>query len=505
MTISLLVGADVIRSYKRLSYTPWHALAEFVDNSTQSYFNNKKRLDRAFKTEKEKLEVRIVYDRENGKLRISDNAMGMDAEELQQALKLGQPPTIRTGRSQYGLGMKTAACWFGDEWTVKTKKLGEGKEHTVTVNVERVANGDLRLPYKATPKSEDLHGTIVEIGLLHSELRGRTLGKIKRFLKSMYRVDLREGVLALYWEGDPLIWDEESQFLKNQKGEPYKKSFDFPVNGKRVYGHVGILAQGQSGRPNAGFSILRRGRVIRGHPDAWRPEEIFGQLLGSNDLINQRITGEINLDDFEVSHTKDDILWQGDDEDLVQDQLRLESLDFVQIAKEPRKGKNDTRGPSETEVQAAVDEITTELESKQFVDLLELEDVPPPEVADRVLAPMLATAEGEDPRFKVVLGDTTLVAYLSTDDSPNDPYFATDVSGTDIVVVINQRHPHWSQLVGSEGVLNYLRHCVYDAVSEWKCRRLNAPLRPNTIKLLKDALLRLPSEIEQDVEQPRSA
>ena len=36
----LILGYDVVRSYKRLSYTPWHALAEFVDNSTQAYMDN---------------------------------------------------------------------------------------------------------------------------------------------------------------------------------------------------------------------------------------------------------------------------------------------------------------------------------------------------------------------------------------------------------------------------------------------------------------------------------
>src|SRR5207253_658559 len=104
-----------------------------------------------------------------------------------------------------------------------------------------------------------------------------------------------------------------------------------------------ILGQGSSGRPNAGFSILRRGRVIRGHPNNWRPEEIFGQEQGSNNLINQRITGEINLDMFEVSHTKDDILWQGDEEDQVQAKLKDESADFINIARPPRKGSKDSR------------------------------------------------------------------------------------------------------------------------------------------------------------------
>ena len=46
-SIQLELGLQVIQSYKRLAYTPWHAIAELVDNSTQSYFDNRDVLDEA--------------------------------------------------------------------------------------------------------------------------------------------------------------------------------------------------------------------------------------------------------------------------------------------------------------------------------------------------------------------------------------------------------------------------------------------------------------------------
>ena len=76
------LGLDVLRSYKRMAYEPWTALGEFVDNSTQSYFNNKEVLDKALAAEGTNLEVSIVYEKEDsGVLRISDNAMGMNRDE----------------------------------------------------------------------------------------------------------------------------------------------------------------------------------------------------------------------------------------------------------------------------------------------------------------------------------------------------------------------------------------------------------------------------------------
>ena len=124
MSIQLIIGPDAITSYRRLAYSPWHAIAEFVDNSTQSYFDNRDALDECMKNEDDKiLTVSVAYDK--GKmLRVVDNAMGMSRDDLERALHVARPPVNTKGRSKYGMGMKTAACWMGDQWTIRTKKLG---------------------------------------------------------------------------------------------------------------------------------------------------------------------------------------------------------------------------------------------------------------------------------------------------------------------------------------------------------------------------------------------
>jgi hypothetical protein len=43
----------------------------------------------------------------------------------------------------------------------------------------------------------------------------------------------------------------------------------------------------------------------------------------------------------------------------------------------------------------------------------------------------------------------------------------------------------------------YLRHCTYDGVAEWQARSKASRIDPDTIKLLKDKLLRVPFEIEK--------
>ena len=492
----LVLGLDVIRSYKRLSYTIWHALAEFIDNSTQSYFNNRDELDAAFEADGTRLEISVVYDRADDLLRISDNAMGMSYEELDYGLRVGARPAISSGRSQFGMGMKTAACWIGDHWTVRTKRLGDTVEHTIKVDVERVADGMNDLPH--TPKGGGdpaAHYTVIEIRMHNREFRGRTLGKIRDFLSSMYREDLRTDMLRLLWQGAPLEWDDSvHQFLKTPKGDAYQRGFQFEVSGKDVTGWVGILDRGS--RARAGFSILHAGRVVKGWPDSWRPEEIYGQFQGSNDLINQRLIGELRLDDFDVSHTKDDILWLGNEEEQLQKKLRDVCADYIVVARTRRKTRDDERGPSELEVQTAIDEMRQEVTSAEFVDKLNLETVPPPQVVTATFDALRKAAESETPVISETMVGVNVSVYLEPL-SVNDPYVGVDAAHEkEVAVIVNMAHPHVSQIEGSMGLLNYLRHCMYDGVAEWQARRKQADLDPDTIKYLKDNLLRLSGEIE---------
>jgi HSP90 family molecular chaperone len=99
MAISLQIGLDAIASYKRLAYSPWHAIAELIDNSTQSYFNNQDALNTA-KINKDDLPVTVIidYNISKGVFRIEDNAMGMSYDELQSALVVAKPPVYTGGR-----------------------------------------------------------------------------------------------------------------------------------------------------------------------------------------------------------------------------------------------------------------------------------------------------------------------------------------------------------------------------------------------------------------------
>lgn len=493
--MKLELGPDILRSYKRLPYTAWHALAEFVDNSTQSYFDHRAELDAAFATEGTQLEVSIIFDREGtGLFRISDNAMGMDRAELTRALRVGHPPDDPTGRSRYGLGMKMGACWYGNQWTVITKKLGETEEVRVSVDVEQVASGHADLAESVTGGLDPSeHYTRIEIRELNRKPQGRTLSKIREFLANIYRLDIENGTMRLLWQNTPLAWEMDWVFLKDSQGNEYRKDFEFEVNGKRVWGWIGVLDQG--GRAKAGFAVVHNDRMLRTWPDAWHPETLYGQLQGSNDLVNQRLVGEIHLDAFEVSHTKDAIHWVDDEEDQVQDALKEACAEYREVARSTRKRQR----MSPVAVQAAARALETELQSAEMNDIIE-SDPPPEAVIAADNEALLAETDTSTTDFTAQLTHhgqpVTVIGVLDSTKSANDPYVISEATQPDrVVVVINMNHPHLGE-IDENGLLNYFRHSTYDALAEWKARNQVSSIDPGTIKRLKDGLLRVSLEIQ---------
>jgi Histidine kinase-, DNA gyrase B-, and HSP90-like ATPase len=487
--IEVRIGPETVKSYKRLAYEAWWALAEFIDNSSQSYFSNRSTLDEAYAKSGDSFEVLINYDRDNDKIRISDTAMGMSLDELSRAVKIGTPPPDTTGRSEFGMGLKTAACWLGDCWTLRTSKLGDPHEYEITFDVESVANGDPDLHLRTVDVDPDLHYTILTIEKMHQKISGRRLGSLKENLRSIYRLDTRSGDMHLCWGDESLVYDQRLNLLQAADGSEFRREFTFQVNGRNVWGWAGILDSG--GRPKAGFAIVRRGRLIQGQPEAWRPQTIFGQQAGSNDLINQRIVGEIHLDDFLVSHTKNQILWQGDELDEVEDQLREIFADYRHIAQTRRvRGEG---GPSTQATTVALDEISEIVSRPDFADLVNIEEVPAPEIVGATLEPLREAMHVNEPDATYTLGETTIKLFLDSSGSANDPYFLGDfVSDQTVSVCVNTNHKFFQERVqDAEGMLIYTLNCIYDALAEWKCMRKTGEILPDTVKVIKDSYMRM--------------
>ena len=496
--MKVILETQIFSSYKRLSYKIWYAIAEFVDNSTQAFFNNEAILNRLFDKTGEKLTVSI--DLNSTFVRITDNSMGMSKRELQQAVTVGKPPKVVTGRSRYGLGLKTGACWLGGLWTVTTKKFGQPTEYKITFDVARIADGDRDLRMRQRRVGLGEHYTIVEIRNLYRPILGNSTRKIKNYLRSIYRVDLRTGMLSLKWGDEELKWDEkkeiEDRLRKNKDGSVAKCNFSFKLGkDKTIRGWAGVLDPGR--REDAGFSIIEADRVINGWPAAWRPALIFGEQAGGrNDLINQRLVGELNLKGFEVSHTKDEILFEHDDELILEKRLKSRIGDLIKMAREYRAGPNSVKSIGKTS--AALNQFEKEIKSDKVRQVIENTVLPDISIWTKSNASLLKTITKQSkPEIEIKIGRLEVSLFLDDEMSPNDPYVIFESKGNknSVIILVNKSHPHWNELTKEESILNFIRHCTYDGVAEWKSNFIVGKIDPDTVKLIKDNLLRSTFEV----------
>jgi hypothetical protein len=300
-------------------------MSEFVDNSLQSFLDNRGALQR-LPDQEARLRVEIEIDPiERTRVIIRDNAAGIHAKDYRRAFRPAEVPPDRTGLSEFGMGMKSAACWFARSWAVRTSALGESVERTVSFDIERIVQDDLEdLTVTVRPAPPDAHYTEIILGELHKPMQGRTIGKVKDHLESIYRIFIRQGILDLRFDGESLAYPDPAvlvaPYFKNQGGEPkqWRKEIDLDFGlDLRAHGFAALRATGST--TDAGFALFRRNRLIQGsREEAYRPELIFGK---SNSFTYQRLFGELHLEGFDVSHTKDGFQWD-QHEDIVLEALK---------------------------------------------------------------------------------------------------------------------------------------------------------------------------------------
>jgi hypothetical protein len=143
----------------------------------------------------------------------------------------------------------------------------------------------------------------------------------------------------------------------------WKKNFDFKINHNKkdyeVRGFVAIRDKGSTS--NSGFSLFKRGRVIiGGYENTYRPEEIFGK---PNSFPYQRVFGEIHVDDFPVTQTKDGFMWIDGLEDVFIFELKKKIKEYIEKASTIRK-------TVKVIIQSIVEESLNELETKGVISEL---------------------------------------------------------------------------------------------------------------------------------------
>lgn len=502
-TVDIRPGVSVLAVLRHLNYRAWYALGEFVDNAVASFTAHRDELRRVDGPSR-KLRVDIDIDA-NPPARISvrDNAAGISEAEYARAFRPAAIPPDRSGLAEFGMGMKSAACWFAPRWSVRTSALGEPVARIVRFDIDMIVNDDINeLTIEEAPEKADSHYTEVLLEEVFQVPVGRTVGKLKEHLTDIYRAFIREGWLELRFNGELLSYTEprilSAPHFKDKDGpvREWKKPIDFDFgDGLSVHGFAALRETANTTR--AGFALFRRGRVIQGTGDeGYRPPSIFGS---SNSYRYQRVFGELHLDGFEVSHTKDGFRWDENEQpflDLLREHLDAEDLPLLKQAEGYR-----VRVARAQLTIAATQAVTNTAEAMQsgLPDVL-------PAVAD---APQVDTPSEEAPprsrlaghRFDITFRDKTWSINVELNDDPAESQWlvVSDISETRqqprrLDIRVSLVHPFMIRFAqtDSETIEGLLRVAAAIALAEVLARdsgvRNAGTVRRNVNDILKDAL-----------------
>lgn len=353
--------ASILNVFSRLNYKPWYAIAEFVDNSTQSYISNENALRKL--SDFNNLEVTICYDAVENTLTIEDNAYGMEIDRFKDAILLDAKNESQIGRNEFGMGLKTAASWFGNIWQVESTQLGSKNKYSATINIPYLKESNENSIYIERADVDELsHGTKIIIKDITKKITApRTISKIKELLSSMYRRDINGKNIVILYNGEPITF-EEYPILKF-RDKIWKKdvnfSFDFDNKEYKVNGFVAIMKDGSF--PKAGFALFRQDRVIIGGPDQnYKPSAIFGQAQSQ---ISLKLFGELNMNDFPVNQAKDGFVWDDGLEDTFVENLKKQIHEYIKIADISKKDRASEEQFSKAASETIEKEVSESIEN----------------------------------------------------------------------------------------------------------------------------------------------
>jgi len=400
--VSIRPEVGMYSLFPHMNYKPWYALGEMVDNSIGSYVANKERL-RAIHGNSFKLKIDITFSQSGSDARIlvEDNAAGISEKDVSRAFTPAAPPVDKSGISQFGIGMKSSCTWYSHFYTITSSALGEDITRTVTFDIEGIIDKKVEeLLVSESPKDPNVHGTRIVMSKLHQGIpTGMTLSKIQNYISSIYREFIKSGEVVITVGNRELSHSSpellESKFWSagnSETGIPYevekspKRVWQIPIDisldeswksdtapnrpksPPRIRGWMGILKDGSTKKSGAALIwkdkvVVGAGSLAQGDEDSYRPLSVFG---ATTTFTFQRLIGELDVSELQVTSFKDNIDWRTGQEEELQTKLRsaLDTGDFPL-----RKMAANYRSTSKSTSSQNTVKKTLENTTKDLVDL----------------------------------------------------------------------------------------------------------------------------------------
>lgn len=305
-------------------YDPAYAVAEFIDNALQAHLTH---LASGEISERPITVTLNFYSslNANPKIRnslvITDDGPGLQKKRLADAMKPAKPSPVK-GLSEFGIGMKAAAVWFSDSWTLSTRphhvktrfKLKFDLPALMTAGADSIPVEDEKDPGEV--------GTSITLHQLRRPIDRSQFETICKDISELYQ-RFTSGtspkmLLEARFDGTPqsLRFEEgdktvlvvppfkrvDKKFYAIGKEKTWEVPIDMVFEGATVTGLICLLERG-SYVDNPGIVMFRGDRVIRG--TTRKPNLPSALFQTSNKYARQRVYGQLFVDGLPVTYTKD--------------------------------------------------------------------------------------------------------------------------------------------------------------------------------------------------------
>jgi hypothetical protein len=175
---------------------PYYMIAEFIDNSLSSWVENKMESD---------LRIDVYHNYKDKILRVSDNAFGMNRQQLGDSIQLYNEKDGNV-LSMFGVGMKNASFWFGEDLYISTKQRGGAGYKTNIMLSDKINTEEIKkqISWKITQDNEIQNpGTIVTIRNMYDDklMSNATIKDVIQILSLKYKRYLAKNV-SIYFTID---------------------------------------------------------------------------------------------------------------------------------------------------------------------------------------------------------------------------------------------------------------------------------------------------------------
>lgn len=284
--IDITPDKTLIKKLGLIGYRTEQAIAELIDNSVDARIENVK----------ERIKVELNF--EDNLIGIYDDGIGMDKQDITNALIIAKGLKTDDKLGKFGIGMKSACSALGKKFTIITTKINSTKEYSAEYDEDKWLSDktldwdNFTINERDLKAEENWHGTKIIIEKLKVPIYANQVGKLRERFAIRYYPYISSNQIILQ------LNTKTCDIVKPDIEEDSKEEINIKMlDGINIKGNIALLKK-RSIQGNYGIHLFKNGRLIKAY-------EKFGF---THHPSIAKIIGELHLDHVPVNFQKNEFI-----------------------------------------------------------------------------------------------------------------------------------------------------------------------------------------------------